>query len=240
MKLKIATKLFLVISVIAVIPLLVSGFVGYNGSSNITAVAAQANQQIAELAMSDSMAALSEEKKIDLNTRTESVANGINEVLVRVQADTAELAEFATYLYEHPNSMGKYAYPSVYASTPNGAFASVEENQNSWLIVLKTGLDEKGAVSPTVMDEIYLTEFMDIKFRSIADNNPYAMQLYINTASQISRGMPFINGEYIWVNAAEEFPVDLEMAVFDFYFLADETHNPERKPIWTELYWDPA
>lgn len=110
-------------------------------------------------------------------------------------------------------------------------------------------LDETGSPTPEIMKEIYLTEFLDIKFKSIAHSNPYAVQLYINTKSQITRGMPFIDEKYVWVNAIEQFPPDIDLPSFDFYcfrltktfyYLADNIHNPKRVPVWTQLYWDPA
>lgn len=240
MKIKIATKLLTMLLLTSLIPLSVAGAVGYNSSHNITTIASQANQEIAAMAMSDSTDALSQELRTHLKSLTKSVATDVNEILVRVEADTSELSEFATYLYNNDDTLGRYAYPSTYTKDINGAFGSIEENQNSWLMVSLLSLDKAGVPTPEVMQEIYLTEFMDIKFKSIAHSNPYAVQLYINTKSQITRGMPFIDGKYIWVNAIEQFPPDIDLPSFDFYYLADNTHNPKRVPVWTQLYWDPA
>jgi signal transduction histidine kinase/ActR/RegA family two-component response regulator len=66
------------------------------------------------------------------------------------------------------------------------------------------------------------------------------VQLYINTAGQLSRGMPFVDGRFEWVDATEQFRHLADVTAFDFYYLADAEHNPDRGPEWTELYWDPA
>lgn len=241
MKLKISTKLVLVMLLTSLIPLSIVGFVGYTSNKNITQIAADANQQIAKLAMSNSTEALSQELKTHLKSLGSSVAYDIDEILTRVEGDTGQLADYATFLYNHPDAFGRYPYPSVYKADPNTQmFGSVENNENSWMGIFSKGTNEKGEVPSEVMQEIYLTEFLDPKFRSIAQNNPYAVQLYINTKSQITRGMPFIDGKYIWVDAIEQFKSSDDVTSFDFYYLADETHNPKRKPVWTELYWDPA
>ncbi|MCB9422588.1 MAG: hypothetical protein H6667_22490 [Ardenticatenaceae bacterium] len=96
MKTKISTKLLIVLLCTSVIPLFIAGFIGYRSSRNITDIATEANQDIATLAMSDSMSALSHEKEIDLTARTEGIAGDINDILTRVEADTAELAYYAT------------------------------------------------------------------------------------------------------------------------------------------------
>lgn len=240
MKIRISTRFLLILLATSTIPVIVAGFMGYRSSHNITDIAAAANAEIATLAMSDSMAALSQEQKIDLRSRTESIANDINNILTWVQADTTELAAYATFLYNNSDSYGQYPFPSTYGFADNGTFGSLEANNNSWVMVSTLGLDANGQVSPELMTEIRLTEFMDLKFRSIAASNPYAVQLYLNTKSQISRGMPFIDGEYLWVDATAQFDVKMDLPTYDFYFLADESHNPARETVWTELYWDPA
>ncbi|MFN8455280.1 MAG: ATP-binding protein [Anaerolineae bacterium] len=241
MRIKISTKLVLVMLLTSLIPLSIVGFVGYSSNKNITQIAGNANQQVAELAMSNSTEALSQELKTHLESLGGSVASDIDEILMRVEADTGQLADFAAFLYNHPQAFGRYPYPNVYKADPDRRmFGSVEQNQNSWMAIFRKGTNEKGEVSPEVMGEIYLTEFLDPKFKSVARNNPYAVQLYLNTKSQMTRGMPFVDGQYLWVNAVEQFESGDDVTSYDFYYLADEAHDPARKPVWTELYWDPA
>ena len=240
MKMKIRTKLLLTFLVIAATPLGIAASLGYLNAVDMHRLATDANQGIAALVMSDSMKTLCQEEVLNLEYRVAHVADDIKHDLTWVQADCAELADFATYLYENKSTVGAYAYPSTYKRGPNNTYGNLEENSASWLMVSNLGTEPDGSIRPALMEEIRLTEFMDIKFKSIAATNPYAVQLYINTSSQITRGMPFLNGEYQWINAVEQFPADMDLKAFDFYYLADEAHNPERTPVWTELYWDPA
>ena len=50
----------------------------------------------------------------------------------------------------------------------------------------------------------------------------------------MSRYYPFIDKVY------EQFVPDINIPEFNFYYLADQRHNPERRVIWTEPYLDPA
>jgi signal transduction histidine kinase len=241
MKINIATKLIIILLLTSLIPLLIAGAMGLYSSSNIIEMSVAANQQIADVAMSDSTEALSNEQKVHLETLAVSTSKDIDDILARVEADTSQLADYATFLYNHADSVKRYPYPSTYQASPdNRMFGSVEPNENSWLGVFSNGTDAAGNVPPETLAEIYLTEFLDTKFRSIAAHNPYAVQLYLNTKSQITRGMPYIDGEYIWIDATKQFTDAPNVTVFDFYYLADETHNPQRETVWTELYWDPA
>ncbi len=241
LKLPIATKLLVVLILTALTPLLIVGRVGYYSAQNISAIAPHANHEVAELAMSDSSAALSSELEARLVALTERHAGDINEILTRVQSDTVKLADSAAYLFVHPETLKRYALPSEYEPAPaNAMFGSRQPSRNSWLGVFGNRVDARGQVSAETQREIQLTEYMDILFNSVAATNPYAVQLYINTAGQLSRGMPFVDGEYEWVDATEQFAHLPDVTAFGFYYLADAEHNRDRGPEWTELYWDPA
>mgnify|MGYP001805967313 CR=1 FL=1 len=241
MKIRITTKLLIILILTALVPLLIIGWVGYRSTLNISQIASQANREVAKLAMSDSSAALSAELKTRLQALTERHAGDVNEILQRVQFDTLKLADFGTYLYNHADTLKRYAYPSIYEPAPEyQSFGSRRENRNSWLAVFSNGVDKKGQVNKETLKEIQLTEYMDILFNSIGATNPYAVQLYINTAGQLSRGMPFVNGQFKWTDGPKQFSNTPDVTAFDFYYLADAAHNSDRGPEWTELYWDPA
>ena len=241
MKLRIATRLLIIFLLITLFPLIILGAVGYYHNRNITQIASEASQQALDAAAKTSSNALQDEIEIALTAQSNVFANNVENALLRVQADCLDLAQYAAFLYEHNENFTHYPYPNEYGySSKTGAFGSLKENQNSWLVVFNKGLDTQGKVPKETMKEVYFSEFLDIKFKSIAKNNPYSVQAYINTKSQITRGMPFDGGEIFWVNAPENFDPQSDLRDFSFYYLADETHNPERKPVWTELYWDPA
>jgi signal transduction histidine kinase/ActR/RegA family two-component response regulator len=241
LRIRLKTKLLIVLLLTALLPLLIIGWFGYRSTLNIGQIADQANREIAELAMSDSTKALSAELEARLAALTERYAGDIDEILRQVQADTLQLADFASYLYNHPDTLKRYAEPSSYEPAPeHRMFGARTPNKNSWLGVFGNGVDDNAEVSAETLAEIYLTEYMDILFRAVAATNPYAVQIYINTAGQLSRGMPFVDGEFHWVDATEQFAQLPDVTAFDFYYLADPAHNPDRGPRWTELYWDPA
>jgi two-component system sensor histidine kinase ChiS len=240
-KLPIATESLVVLILAALTPLLVVGWVGYYSAQNLSAIASQANREVAELAMSDSSAALSSELEARLLALTERHGGDVNEILTRVQSDTLKLADFAAYLYAHPESLRRYAFPSEYEpASANAMFGSRQPSRNSWLGVFGDRVNVQGQVSAETRREIELTEYLDIVFNSVAATNPYAVQLYINTAGQLSRDMPFADGHYQWVDATDQVARLTDVTAFDFYYPADAEHNPDRGPEWTELYWDPA
>lgn len=92
------------------------------------------------------------------------------------------MAAFAAYLYANPETLKRYAFPSKYGPAPaNATYGNRQPSRNSWLGVFGDQVDELGQISAETHREIKLTEHMVLLF---------------NTAGQLSRGMPFVDGEY--------------------------------------------
>ncbi len=62
---------------------------------------------------------------------------------------------------------------------------------------------------------------------------PIVAQAYVNTHDSQTRICPSIRIE-------RAFPPDLDVRTFNFFYLADTTHNPARAQVWTDAYVDPA
>ncbi|MDD2159078.1 ATP-binding protein [Pseudomonas sp. MIL19] len=74
---------------------------------------------------------------------------------------------------------------------------------------------------------------LDPLMRSIRAANPRVASAYFNTWDSYNRIYPFFM-------TPEQYPHDMVIPDYNFYYLADATHNPERKVAWTEVYLDPA
>lgn len=78
------------------------------------------------------------------------------------------------------------------------------------------------------------SESLDTVLKAIVDSNPIISQAYLNTSDNMNRLYPFM------ADAPTQYGPKLVMADYNFYYLADEKHNPERDVKWTEAYLDPA
>ena len=74
---------------------------------------------------------------------------------------------------------------------------------------------------------------IDPLMRSIRAANPLVAASYFNSWDSYNRIYPFFM-------TPEQYPHDMVIPDFNFYYLADAQHNPERKVAWTDVYLDPA
>ncbi|MDX1298460.1 MAG: ATP-binding protein [Pseudomonas sp.] len=74
---------------------------------------------------------------------------------------------------------------------------------------------------------------LDPLMRSIQAANPRVAAAYFNSWDSYNRIYPFFM-------TPEQYPHDMVIPDYNFYYLADAEHNPERKVAWTDVYLDPA
>jgi signal transduction histidine kinase len=76
-----------------------------------------------------------------------------------------------------------------------------------------------------------LTEYMDLIFKPLVENNPYILFAYIISKRGVTRGYPWKDFSIL--------PTNFDPSKQNFFFIADEKHNPKRKVKWTEPYLCP-
>ncbi len=82
--------------------------------------------------------------------------------------------------------------------------------------------------------KVALTEALDPTLAATVRHDPHVVAAYLNTADGFNRYFPFIP------KAADQFPPNMDMRKYAFFYEADALHNPSRAPTWTDTYLDPA
>lgn len=113
-----------------------------------------------------------------------------------------------------------------------GAFSSIPtlgDTARSTVILLNSTADYQAG-----LEEIKLTNSMDSVFANLYSKYVNIAQVYFNTSNQVSRVYP----SYDVVNIIDP---NIDVTEFNFFYEADEEHNPEKGPVWIqEPYVDPA
>jgi diguanylate cyclase (GGDEF)-like protein len=89
-------------------------------------------------------------------------------------------------------------------------------------------------IGPKQKAKARLTETMDSLFEQVVLSQTKAVAAYFNSFDNMVRYYPYIDKVY------DQFDPNITLRDFNFYYLADEEHNPERNPVWTKAYLDPA
>ncbi|SEI54904.1 PAS domain S-box-containing protein [Allopseudospirillum japonicum] len=82
-------------------------------------------------------------------------------------------------------------------------------------------------------DKVFRLSQTDNLMKAIHDANPLVTSIYFNTWDSYNHIYPFFD-------TPSQYPADMDIPQYNFYYDADAVHNPERKVVWTDVYIDPA
>ena len=173
------------------------------------------------------------ERRFDDNAQFElldSIIKSLEVEILPLETEITDLAAFSSLLYAKEDSLISVAEKGKYTVDKNDWFYNPNlQNDESTVFVSLLAPNRSESV-----DEVYVTEPLDFKFKSIVEKYPMVAQVYYNTDRQLSRLYP----PYDLVNTIDP---DIDVTAFNFYYLGDEVHNPERAHVWVEeIYIDPA
>ena len=146
-----------------------------------------------------------------------------------VQRETAFFAQAHADLFTRPADYHVAGDPPRFAVAPTGAL--YQTNRDSLSSLFFVGADR---LTADQKEKARLTAALDPLYRHMVRDNPHVAAAYLNTPDNMNRLYPFIPEVY------KQYPANLRMVEYNFYYLADASHNPERKPVWTGVYLDPA
>ena len=153
----------------------------------------------------------------------------INSNLTAITRATQFFADSHAELFAHPETFQHRGQKPEFAKASNGSTYQTNLTDGSSLYLPATA-------KPTAR-ELLIAEksaILNPLYRHLVADIPNVVASYLNTPGDLNRLYPFINN--VW----EQYPPDLNMEDFNFFYLADAAHNPERKPVWTGVYLDPA
>lgn len=118
--------------------------------------------------------------------------------------------------------------PPGYGRTEDGVLYSEADNGDAASFY-------SGFTPPERQDlgKVVQLEASDPLMLSIMNANSLVNAIYFNSWDSYNRIYP-------WFQTQEQYPPEMDIAQYNFYYDADAQHNPERGVVWTEVYVDPA
>lgn len=111
---------------------------------------------------------------------------------------------------------------------PDGAFISLYDNGTT--ASFYSGIMPIG---PEEIRKVWRLSVLDPLMIDIKETSHLISSLYFNTFDSYNRIYPYFR-------VTDQYPAKMNIPAYNFYYEADAKHNPERKPVWTEAYVDPA
>ena len=171
------------------------------------------------------------QKTSEKNAELKEIANRINDDFFRIREEVSRLAQFTKSLYM-PETFAQNlsnADRSKYRLHENGVFYKPMDNGKSAVFV-------SGVVPVTgdIQKVVYATEPLDALLIQLVGKYPEIVQAYYNDRNSYNRIYPYFD-------VITQYEPKMDIPSFNFYYLADAEHDPEKKAVWVkEPYVDPA
>lgn len=156
-------------------------------------------------------------------------ADSIHSNFAFIVRQTAYFASAHEEIFAHPGGVAPAGEKPQFERAANGSLYQTNLKDGSSLFIAATG---KAGGREMLMAE--KTAALNPLYRHMVKDTPNVVAAYINTPGDMNRLYPFM--EKVW----EQYPADLNMEDYNFFYLADTKHNPSRNPAWTGVYLDPA
>jgi signal transduction histidine kinase len=172
---------------------------------------------------------LKHEVRAVMPTLVAQSASAIGNGFQNIAKQTAYFAQENEALFAHPDAFPLIGEKPTFERAPNGSLYQTNLTDGSSLFISATG--------KTGEREMLLAEksaALNPLYRHLVHDTPNVVAAYINTPGDMNRLYPFM--QKVW----EQYPPDLNMEDYNFFYLADAKHNPSRQPAWTGVYLDPA
>lgn len=160
----------------------------------------------------------------ELKQLSEKISNDFSVIGIKAK----EIALFTEELYKNSE---KYVPKdiNIYAISPNGVMYKTKDDGKSAVFV--SGIIP---VNDIIKKIVYFTEPLDTVLKAIVDSNSSVVQSYYNDKHSYNRIYPFMD-------VLKQYEPKMNIPEYNFYYLADRNHNPEKKNVWVdEPYVDPA
>lgn len=169
---------------------------------------------------------LSTDKKLELlSAKAEQINNDFKKIRLETDMLSAEIAN----LYSTQSKILPTINTSKYQLAVNGVFTKPLDDGGSAIFV--SGVYP---VSEKIKKIVYFTEPIDSNFKALVKKYPEIVQVYYNDMYSYNRIYPFFD-------VLSQLEAKMDIPSFNFYYLADEIHNPSKNSVWVnEPYVDPA
>ncbi len=184
---------------------------------------------ISSFLLKASLSSLTEEVRYHAQEISTEEAALINVYLKEISKLANIMQEQHQLFFQNPTNFSLPHEKPEFAVAENGVFYKKNNNGGASLYYsAKTKIDEYA------QNKALGTESFDPLLKSLVKNNPNIVSAYFNSFDNMNRLYPFIE------NVSEQYGEHISMEDFNFYYQADAKHNPNRSPVWTDAYLDPA
>jgi len=149
-------------------------------------------------------------------------ANRLSTLFIRIQDETYMLGSYSQSLLKNPAQLS-FRNGSQYHLNQKGVYGNSTNDGNSTLYIPR--------YDPSQNPIIIATESLDLLLKPLAEREVRMVLAWMVHRNGVTRAYPWRD--------FNQMPRNREITSWPFYYLADPSHNPHKKVLFTPVYIDP-
>lgn len=210
-KSKLGLKIFLVFGLIWGLPVMLMLF-----------MASRHLQTIQDNAIAGARVVLVSSQTKHLQELLVEEASRLSTLFTRIQDETYMLGSYSQSILKNPAQV-LFRNGSRYGLNQEGIYGNSTNDGNSILYVPRHEPDQDQIINAT--------ESLDLLMKPLAEREMRMKLAWMVTRQGVSRAYPW--------RSFDQMPRDRKITTWPFYYLADQSHNPTKKVVFTPVYLDP-
>ncbi len=174
--------------------------------------------------------ALIDETKINIQEISKRSALIINNEFKTVSDTTKLFQSRHQEFFDRFNASRITRSDNSYITTSDGVINNLKTSEQQCTLFYSNVFKNK----PNRLQKAIVSQELDPFYNSILSINNNIVQVYFNSHDSMNRLCPYMD------DALNQYPHDINIPTYNFYYLADQKHNPNKKVVWTDAYLDPA
>ncbi len=174
--------------------------------------------------------ALIRETKTHIEVISKHASTAINAEFKAISKITAFFQEKHENFFKSYNPLLVDTNNSNYSVLPNGIIINNTNDSPCSLFFSNIQKDS----SKYRLEKAIATQELNSLYNATLKMNDNIAQLYFNSFDSMNRLCPPIPDQI------KQYSDNVDMPLYNFYYLADKAHNPEKKVVWTDAYLDPV
>lgn len=179
-------------------------------------------QTIQDAAVEGARGALIASQEKHLKDLLAEEAKRLSTLFTRIQDETYMLGSYSQSLLKDPNQFS-FRNGSRYQFNNEGIYGNLTKDGNSVLYVPR--------YEPAQDQIIFATESLDFLLKPLAEREVRMVLAWMVHSNGVTRAYPWRD--------FNQMPRDRKITSWPFYYLADPSHNPHKKVLFTPTYLDP-
>lgn len=168
----------------------------------------------------------------NLKSQAALIDSGLSNIITNVKI----IQSISENIFNNPQDYNKPSSKTTILKDPQHGYYYSPKDDLPGTEISNVFISSKTRITPKLLEELERIKHLEPLMKSFVSSNENVVQVYFFFRETASRAFPKM--DFKKLIDLKLHPPDLKVQNYEFYYGADQEHNPEKKVTWTKIYQD--